>query len=189
MLEEIHRTLAEKARYRQRLRRVVHTLRLSDVFDSPVDEHGQNIADAHRFDMVVRHVENRTRKTLLHTDDFIAHGTPQGRVKVRERLVEQQGNRLGEQGARDRCALTLAAGELTWPALKVLFNVKRGGRCANVCLVALAAPAQRKTKILANGHVSEERIVLSDERDAARLRWFVEQGLAVEAYVAAARPQ
>ncbi len=89
-----------------------------------------------------------------------------------ERLVEQQRERIGEQCARDRGALTLASGELTRPAVEVLLDMQRCRRFTNACVVALAPAAQREPKVLAHGHVGEERIVLSDQRDAALLRRF-----------------
>jgi hypothetical protein len=49
--------------------------------------------------------------------DLLARLDPQLRVQVRERLVEQEHLRLPYDGAADRDALPLAAGQLARPVL------------------------------------------------------------------------
>ena len=73
LIEEIHRPFAEKARHGQRLGAIIHALRFSDVLNSPVDEHGEEIADAHRFDVIVSDVENWTGKPLTDPNYFVAY--------------------------------------------------------------------------------------------------------------------
>ena len=48
----------------------------------------------------------------LQREQLVAHLHAQLRVEVRQRLVEQQHLRLDREGARERDALLLAAGEL-----------------------------------------------------------------------------
>ncbi len=112
IFKEIHRTLAEKARDAYRTWRIVNALRFTGIFDSTVHEHREQIADAHRFDVIVRDVEDRTGKPLTNADDFIAHGASQRRIEMRQRLVEQQCERIRKQRAGDRGALALATGKL-----------------------------------------------------------------------------
>ena len=90
---------------------------------------------------------------------------------MRERLVEEQRERVREQCARDRSSLAFAAGELIGPPVEMPLDIERGGRFTNARALAIGT-AQRKAKILSHAHRREERVVLRDERDPALLRRF-----------------
>ena len=66
----------------------------------------------HRFRLVVRHVDDGERQSLLQLADLLAHLPAQPRVEVGQRLVEQQHGGLEHQRARHGDALLLSAREL-----------------------------------------------------------------------------
>jgi hypothetical protein len=74
------------------------------------DDH--RVGDGQRLLLVVRDVDHGQPQRLLQVADLLAHITAQLGVEVGQRLVEQQHPRLQHDGARDRDALLLAAGEL-----------------------------------------------------------------------------
>ena len=110
---------ADEARDERRRRLLVDRARRRDLLDAAGAHHGDAVGDRQRLLLVVRHVEHRDAEQLLQAADLAAHLDAQLGVEIGERLVEQQHMRLDHDGARDRDALQLAAGELMRPALAV----------------------------------------------------------------------
>ena len=188
LLEEVHRTFAQKTRHPKRSRVIEDALRLAGILDASVNEYGDAVADAHCFGVIVGYIENRAGETLPNADHGVANRTAQRRIDVRKRLVEQQRGRIGKQRSRDRGALTFAAGELTRPAIELRLNVERLRGGANP-RVARIASTQREAKVLAHAHMGKERVVLSHEGDATGLRLTMRNRLAIEAHIATIRAQ
>ena len=67
------------------------------------------VADRHRLDLVVRHVDRGHADSLLQVRDLRPHLEAEARVEVRERLVHQEHLRLAHDRASHRHALALAA--------------------------------------------------------------------------------
>ena len=65
--------------------------------------------------LVVRHVNHGRARALVEARELVLHGGAQVHVEIGERLVEQHERRLGDEAARERDALTLAARELAGP--------------------------------------------------------------------------
>ena len=86
----------------------------------------------------MRHVDHRDAEQLLQPADLAAHLDPQLGVEIGERFVEQQHMRLDHEGAGDRDALELAAGQLVRPALAVAVELHELQRARD----ALADPAR-----------------------------------------------
>ena len=101
----------------------VELLRRADLLEAPAAHHRDAVGDRQRLLLVVRHVDRGDAERLLQLADLAAHLDPQLRVEVRERFVEQQHLGLDHQGAGDRDALQLAAGELVRPARVVAFEL------------------------------------------------------------------
>ena len=89
---------------------------------------------------------------------------------MRERLVEQEGRRIAHQGAAQRHALLLAAGELARLAVEQGLELELG-RGALDLLAALgpgdAALAQRVFDVLRHRHVRIERVGLEHHGEVA----------------------
>ena len=95
----------------------------------------------------------------------------QRRVEVRERLVEEEGGRVAHDGAADRDALALAAGELAGAAIEVVGQVQDARRrCAHLLVdrrLVLAGHLEREGDVLADRHVRVERVGLEHHRELA----------------------
>ena len=62
------------------------------------------------------HIDHRVAEALVEARQLNAHLHPQLGVQVAEGFIEQEDPRIADDGAADRHALALAAGELTWLA-------------------------------------------------------------------------
>ncbi len=101
---------------------------------------------------------------------FDAHAHAQERVERRQRLVEQQHARLGDERARQRDALLLAAGKLRRHALGVRRHrdeFEELHRPLAPRLLLDAAHLQRERDIVDAGEVRKQRVALKHHRRAA----------------------
>ena len=64
---------------------------------------------------------------LVQLGDFEAHANAQGRIKVRQRLVKQEGRRFADNGAADGNPLTLTTRQLARLAIQIVGQVQRLG--------------------------------------------------------------
>ena len=99
--------------------------------------------------------------SLLHAPQLAAHAQPQILVQRRERLVQQQHARVGDQRARQRHALLLAAGKLRRQAVGECLEpapspAVRAPACAGPCVDA--------------AHLQRERDVVEHAADAETAR-------------------
>ena len=98
-------------------RQVVDLGRRADLLDQAVAHHHDAVGHRERLFQIVRHVDRRDAEPVLQLAQLDAHVGAQLGVEVRERLVEQQHRGLEHEGARQRDALLLPAGELRGAAL------------------------------------------------------------------------
>ncbi len=116
------------------------------------------------------HVDRRRAEPRLQAGEFEAHLHAQGRVEVRERLVEQEDARLAHDRAADGDALALAAGELAGPAVQQMVDAKRRRRLLDARLdlrLRLARETQRVAHVGGHAHMRIERVALEHHGDAA----------------------
>ena len=122
---------------------------------------------------------------------LLAHLHPQERVERRERLVEQQHLRVGDQRARQGDALLLPAGELGRQALGILLHVDALehplGLPAPLGLVD-AAHVQAEGDVVDAAQMREQRVGLEHHRRAAADRRQVVDDLVADHDVALADP-
>ena len=102
-----------------------------------------------------------------------AHGGRRRDVECRHGLVEQENLRFGGQSSRDGDALRLAAGKMGGPTVGEVLGVHRLqpslGDGARGGAAAALAPG-RVGDIGGNAHVRKEQCLLSQHRDAPRVR-------------------
>ena len=98
---------------------IVDFARRADLLDQAVAHHHDAVGHRQRLFQVVRHVDRRDAEPVLQLAQLDAHVGAQLGVEIGERLVEQQHRRLEHEGARQRDALLLAAGELRGAARRV----------------------------------------------------------------------
>ena len=111
-LQHVHRRGAEEARDEGVPRLGVELDRRPGLLDAALLQHHDPVGHRHRLDLVVGDVDHRGPEPAVQRDQLAAHADAELGVEVRQRLVEQEGLRLLDDGAADRDALALAAGEL-----------------------------------------------------------------------------
>ena len=109
---EVHRRRADEARHEAVGRGVVELERLADLLDHAVLHHHHPVAQGHRLDLVVGDVDRGGAQPLVQLLELDPHLHAQLGVEVAERLVEQEHLGIAHDGAAQRHALALAAGEL-----------------------------------------------------------------------------
>ena len=100
------------------------------------------VGHGHRLDLIVGHVDHRGLQRLVQFGDFLPHAHPQRGVKVRQRLVEQEGRRFAHDGAADGDALALAARKLARAAVKVVGQVQDLGRAFDPLVLLGLGPSR-----------------------------------------------
>ena len=102
-------------------------LRRVALLEHAVAKHRDALAEGHRLDLVVRHVDGRHPEPIVQARQFGAHRDAQLGVEVGERLVHQEGRRLADHRAAHRDALALAAGEERGATLEQRLQAERRG--------------------------------------------------------------
>ena len=149
---------------------VVQVLRRVDLLQQALAHHGDARAHRHRFDLVVRDVDEGRAEAAVQLDQLGARLHTQFRVQVRERLVHQENLRLANDGATKRDALPLPAGQLLGLALQQVTDLQdvRGLLDALVdLLLGRLAQLQPKRHIVVHAHVRVERVRLEHHGDVA----------------------
>ena len=147
--------------------------RLADLRDAAFFHHDDFIGHRHRFALVVRDHDRRDAEALLQQADFHLHRFAQLGVERGERLVEQQQFRLRRDRARNRHALTLAAGELRdRPVrhMRQLDQLQQFGDAARLLLLRGLAQLQRIRDVLRDRHVRKQRERLEHHAEVALVR-------------------
>ena len=129
--EEIHRRAADERADEAVGRPLVDVHRRVDLLDDAVVHQHDPLAERHRFDLVVRDVDDRRLEPLVQAGDLGPHLHAELGVEIRERLVEQKHLRLADDGPAERDALPLAAGKLARPAIEQRFDREDLGRLAD----------------------------------------------------------
>ena len=149
-------------------------LRRADLADHAVLQHHDAVGQRQRLLLVVRDVDRGGAERRVDAADLGPHLEPQLGVEVGERLVHQHQRRLDHDGARDRHALLLAAGELARQLVLLALQPHEGDRLVDAarrlglrrrrCIIR-PKPTLRRTR-----HVREQGVVLEHHAEAALLR-------------------
>jgi hypothetical protein len=186
---EVHLRHADEAGHEHVGGPLVQGHRRADLLHARRSQHHDAVGQRHRLDLVVRHVDHGRAQLLVQARDLHPHVGAQRGVQVRQRLVEQKGARLAHDGAADRDALALAAGQLRRLAFQQVFELEhlrdRMYRLADLRL-RHARQAQPERDVLEHTHVRIQRIALEHHRQAALCRRRLVDALAVDADLALA---
>ena len=153
-------------------RGVVEDLRRADLLEQAFVHDGDPLAHRHRLDLVVGDVDDGRLEPLVESRDLGARLDAQLGVEVGERLVHQEHRGLAHDGATERDALALAAGELLRLAIEELVELDGLGGLLDPALdlgLGDLAQLQPEREVLADRHVRVERVALEDHRDVAVL--------------------
>ena len=160
----------------------VELLRRVHLLQDPVAEHRHALAERHRLDLIVRHVDGGGLETLVQQHELPPHLHAELRVEVGERFVHQERPRVADDRPTHRDPLALAAREIRRLAVEVLSEVKDLSCLGDLAIDLLLRgirELQREGHVLAYGHVRVESVVLEHHRDVALLgRHLVDHGVA-----------
>ena len=107
---------------------------------------------------------------LVQCGDLAAHRHAQLGVEVGQRLVEEEDARLAHDGAADRHALALAAGELRRTAVEQRVEAQKLRRRVDLALdlgTRRADVLESERHVLAHGHVRVQRVRLEHHGEPA----------------------
>ena len=107
-----HVDLADEIRDEGACRIAIDLLRSADLLDSALIHHDDLVGHGQRFLLIVRDHDGGHAEPLLQRADLAAQAQAFQRIERGQRLVQQQEPRRSRQGAGQRDALLLAAGEL-----------------------------------------------------------------------------
>ena len=187
-LGHVHLRRADEGRDKEVAGAVKKLLRRRNLLDITVFHDDNARAHCHGLGLVVRDVNEGRLQFTVKLCELGAHRRAELRVEVRQRLVEQKHLGVSHDGAAERDALALAAGERGRLALQQVLDLQNA-RGLGHALADLRA--RRLADFEAEGHVVEdrhvriERVVLKNHRDVAVLRRDVVHARAVDVEVAA----
>jgi hypothetical protein len=171
--QHVHRRAAEETGHEQVGRAVVQRHRRIDLLDDAVLQHHDALAQGHRFDLVVGHVDHGGAQLAVQLRDLGAHAVAQLGIEVGQRLVEQEHRRLAHQRTAQRHTLALATGHRLGQLVHHLGQAQRLRRLGDALVdggLVMAAQLQAEGQVLGHGHVRVQRVALEHHRDVAVLR-------------------
>jgi hypothetical protein len=180
--DHVHRRRADEARDEQVDRVLVQLARRRDLLKQAFAHHGHPVAERHRLDLVVGHVDRGDAQRLLQPGNLRAHLAAQLRVQVGQGLVEEEGLSLADDGTAHGHPLALATGEVGRLALQVLVQLEQIRRLADAFVdltVRNLGETKRERDVLVDREVGVKRVVLEHHRKVP-----VPWRLVVDAFVA-----
>ncbi len=117
-LEDVHAGAAEEARDEDIRGPLVHLGGGAQLSDAPAVQNGQPLRQAHRLTLVVCDIQHGGVEGVVQLEQLSAELAAEGRVEVRQGLIEEERLRLAHDRAPQRHALSLAARELRRTAVQ-----------------------------------------------------------------------
>jgi hypothetical protein len=180
--QEVHRRRPDETRHEEVVRALVQVLRRSHLLEHAVAQDRQPVAEGHRLDLVVSHVDRRRVELVLQPRDLGAHLCTQLRIEVGERFVEEVCVGVANDSTTHRDSLALSAREVRRLALEKVCQLEGGGNLldAPTHLVVRDVPQpQRERDVLVDRQMRVERVVLEHHPEVP-----VPGGLFVHAFAA-----
>ena len=103
---------AHEARHEFGARCIEDLARISRLLDLAVAHHNDQVGKRHRLFLTVRDMDEGDAEVALEALEFGPHLDPQERIERRQRFVEQQDRRVGDERTGQGNALLLTAGQL-----------------------------------------------------------------------------
>src|ERR1039457_2851596 len=168
--DEIRR--AEKARHERARGAVIHLGRAAHLFDQSLAHDDELVPEGERLGLVVCHVHGREGERAQKTEKLRPEVLPELGVERGERFVEEENARPEREGARERHALLLAAGE---PVDRPAPEVSHPDRLENLAGArhplgfSHAARPEPERPVLEHREMRKERVTLENHPDVALL--------------------
>ena len=105
-----------------------------DLLHDAVVEHGDAVRHGERFTLIVGDVDDGDAHRLVQLLDLQLHLLPQALVQGAKRFVHQHELRIENQGAGQRHALLLTAGQLPGPPVRQGFHLDHAQRRSHALL-------------------------------------------------------
>ena len=147
--------------------------RRGGLLDAALVHHDDEVGQREGLVLAVRDMDEGDVELPLEAAKLGPHPHPQEWVERRQRLVEQKNLRIGDQRARERDALLLAAGQLRRHALRIWRHgdeLEELHRLLASRRLIDALHLEREGDIVDAGEMREERVALEHHRRAA-LGW------------------
>src|SRR6185503_1616449 len=162
--------VGEGARGEDILGRAVEVKRIAGLYDTPCPHQRHAVAHAHRLLGVVGNDDRGGTRLMQDGERLLAHFFPKSRVETRERLVHQKHARAGRDGAGERHALLLAAGEDMRIFVGIVGEADAIQRRMSLGLgFAASKRSQPEGGIVEDREMGKEREVLEHQPDAPLL--------------------
>ena len=152
---------------------LVHVTRLADLFDAPVVEHREPVAEGKGLVLIVCDDDEGDADLALNCLELQLHLLSELEVECSQWFVEQKHSWPPHQGARQGDALTLTARELRGFARSVVVesdHLERLGGTRPPFGLGHAADLHAVLDVLGDGHVREECVLLEDGVDVTASR-------------------
>ena len=168
--EQVHLRRTDEARDEDVRGRPIDRHRLVELLQDAVVHHRDAVRHHHRLFLIVGDEDDGDLELALQALDLGARLHPQAGVKVGERFVHEERRRMAHDGAADRDALPLAAGQFGGRAVEIGVEAKQIGGPGDLGRDRLFLGlllAQGKGQVFAHRHMRIERVILKHERDVA----------------------
>src|SRR5579885_718667 len=168
--EEIHLRRADEAGDEEVDGMMIELEGRARLLDAAAVQDDDLVGERHRLELVMGDIDHGGAQRLMQLGDLQPHLHAQRRIEVGERLVEQEGLRLAHDGAADRHALALAAGELARLAVEIVGEVQDLGGLLHLLTDDLSRHArhlQPEADVAAHAHMGIERVGLEDHGEPA----------------------
>ena len=133
--------------------------------------HGDLVGHRHRFDLVVRDIDGGGLEAVVQPAQLAAHDVTELRIERAERLVHHERQRPAHDGAAERHALAVAAGQSrdTGRSSNSVIRRMRAASSTRVLISARFTPIETSGKAMFSPHVHVriEREELEYEGDVA----------------------
>ena len=166
-VDEAHLGLADERGDVQVARGAVDLARRAELDDLAVAHDRDEVGQAHRLLLVVGHEDAGRAQLQVEVLDLGAHPAAQARVKVAERLVEQEHERFLDQGPPEGDALLLSARHLARLALHQVGDVESLGDRPDASpdlVLRTVLELQTEGDVVERREVRVERVILEDHR-------------------------
>lgn len=146
----------------------VEVFRAADLFDPSLVEDRDSIGEGQCLLLVVGDEDEGHAQLAVHAGDLLLQAVAQLFVQSAERLVEQQGTGLVDDGAGQGDPLLLASGELPGQPIGPLgeaHQVQRFVHPRGDLRLGELALLEGVADVLPDGHVGEQRVLLEDDAE------------------------